>query len=431
MVLKLANGRQFTAKRLKSVLRDSKSQAEYHCVTYYFFVGHDRITHDSLSRTLIDMKDRLVRGMDQRWAYVSAAMPFGKIPWIENGVTEKEADEKLRGLLIELAATRGRVLVALTGGASSLRTYHDDDGRPRAALVAPAIASVDEAADWPNTSVFNFAAADVALAGELAAAGHVVRVWGNEDAAAWQAAIDVGVHHVATDKVSAQQDPWARTHDDDGWPFRCIDTCVPIGPEPGAVIGIDVDSGDIWDEADSAWFVHDDLANDPDHQWRAMISTANSHVEPFAKGCLMARATLDVAAPYFAVCRTADEQPLRVQWRAEPGALSTAIEADIAAPDTVDPSSVAFVRLRVEQSGHCVAGDGSRDGQSWVEIGTHCFTDPLPLQGIAAASHDAGEVRMLFVELRRDDAAARSTLDFDESTALGDGSATVYDGVMP
>ena len=47
------------------------------------------------------MKDRLVLGMDQRWAYVSASMWYGKVPWIENEVTIEEADEKLREFLIE------------------------------------------------------------------------------------------------------------------------------------------------------------------------------------------------------------------------------------------------------------------------------------------------------------------------------------------
>jgi hypothetical protein len=105
VVLNLANGRSFQVKRLRSVQtlknpETGKVAASYNCVTYYFFVGHDRITNDHLERTLIDMKDRLVRGMDQRWAYVSASMWFGKIPWIEDKeVTEAEADEKLRGFL--------------------------------------------------------------------------------------------------------------------------------------------------------------------------------------------------------------------------------------------------------------------------------------------------------------------------------------------
>ena len=330
----------------------------------------------------------------------------------------------------ELVDLRGRVMVVLTGGAGNLRTYHDEPG-PRLAFVAPAIGDVDAIADWPNTDLFNFAAADVALAGEVAAAGHVVRVWDNNDEASWDAAVGAGAHHIATDKVSYQQDPWAITHDAAGWPFTCLDACAAIGPEPGTVIGIDVDSGDLWAQSDSAWLVHDDRSASPDGSWTALVSTANSHVEPFAKGCLMARASTADDAPYFAVCRPADEEPLRVQWRATQAADSSAIEADVAQPGTVDPPGVAFVRMRVSQGGTCVAGDGSRDGASWIEIGSHCFAEPLALQGIAASSHDAGVVRLLFAEVRRDDGDARDLASFAASAQIGTGSAVVYDGVMP
>lgn len=101
IILKLEHGGGFQAKRLRSVqslksAKDGKVTAQFNCVTYYFFVGHDKITNDHLARTLIDMKDRLMYGRDQRWAYVSASMWYGKMPWIEKEVSEAEADEKLR-----------------------------------------------------------------------------------------------------------------------------------------------------------------------------------------------------------------------------------------------------------------------------------------------------------------------------------------------
>lgn len=94
-------GKVITVKRLMSVQyitidADPPKKLELKCVTYYFFVGHDRITNDHLGRTLLDMKDRLLHGRDQRWAYVSASMWYGDIPWIpENKITEEEADRKL------------------------------------------------------------------------------------------------------------------------------------------------------------------------------------------------------------------------------------------------------------------------------------------------------------------------------------------------
>ena len=108
----LPNGRVFQAKRLGSLQsltgKDGKVTSEFKCVTYYFFVGHDRITNDHFERTMIDMKDRLLRGMDQRWAYVSVSMWYGKMPWIEPEVTEAEADEKILRYLKEMATKQIR-----------------------------------------------------------------------------------------------------------------------------------------------------------------------------------------------------------------------------------------------------------------------------------------------------------------------------------
>ncbi len=108
----LPNGRGFQAKRLGSVQaltgKDGKVSAEFKCVTYYFFVGHDRITNDHFERTMIDMKDRLLRGMDQRWAYVSVSMWYGKMPWIDKEITETEADDKIMRYLHEMAVKQIR-----------------------------------------------------------------------------------------------------------------------------------------------------------------------------------------------------------------------------------------------------------------------------------------------------------------------------------
>lgn len=96
----LSNGRELTIRRLLSTRKIPGSEEgqveDLKCVTYYFFVGHDRLAHDHLQRTFLDMKDRLVRGMDQRWAYVSLSMCFGKMPWYkEVEISEQEADRKL------------------------------------------------------------------------------------------------------------------------------------------------------------------------------------------------------------------------------------------------------------------------------------------------------------------------------------------------
>ena len=104
----LDNGRTIEVKRLQSVQRIPTNEErteflELNCLTYYFFIGHDRITNDHLSRTFVDMKDRLLKGMDQRWAYVSTSMWFGKMPWMETEITEADADAKLTDFVMRFS----------------------------------------------------------------------------------------------------------------------------------------------------------------------------------------------------------------------------------------------------------------------------------------------------------------------------------------
>lgn len=106
--LNLSNGRTITVRRLRSIQtltnpKNRKQDRHFHCVTYYFFVGGDSLEHDHLQRTLSDMRDRIMRGIDQRWAYVSLSMWFGKVPEIDDPVTEQEADRKLLSLLGKFA----------------------------------------------------------------------------------------------------------------------------------------------------------------------------------------------------------------------------------------------------------------------------------------------------------------------------------------
>lgn len=48
-----------------------KSRALLHNLDYYWFVGSDKMTPSHLLRTGIDLRDRILRGQAQRWAYVT------------------------------------------------------------------------------------------------------------------------------------------------------------------------------------------------------------------------------------------------------------------------------------------------------------------------------------------------------------------------
>lgn len=109
--LELDNGRTIPLTRLlsKQDLAFGPPEARKHVttdsVTYYFFVGAETITADHTERTLIDIVDRVAKGEAQKWAFISASMPFheteerqyGDLPSLEM------ADTKIRQLLKELA----------------------------------------------------------------------------------------------------------------------------------------------------------------------------------------------------------------------------------------------------------------------------------------------------------------------------------------
>ncbi len=106
--IKLDNKRVIPLQRLLSVQAINTDETytnyrDFQCVTYYFFVGHRAITSGHYQRTFIDMRDRLLLGMDQRWAYVSVSMWYGDLPWIEKEVPVEEADKKVQAFIKELA----------------------------------------------------------------------------------------------------------------------------------------------------------------------------------------------------------------------------------------------------------------------------------------------------------------------------------------
>lgn len=74
--------RPLRATRLHNVRSHTSGEGEKTALfnfTYYWFVGHTGATGSHFVRTWLDVKDRLVHGYNQRWAYitVSGALPPG------------------------------------------------------------------------------------------------------------------------------------------------------------------------------------------------------------------------------------------------------------------------------------------------------------------------------------------------------------------
>jgi hypothetical protein len=66
-------------ENVRNVAVGDGSTASLYNLTYYWFVGHTDATGSHFERTWLDVKDRLVHGYNQRWAYitVSAQLPPG------------------------------------------------------------------------------------------------------------------------------------------------------------------------------------------------------------------------------------------------------------------------------------------------------------------------------------------------------------------
>jgi EpsI family protein len=70
-------------------------------VNYYWFVGAKDITPSHLQRTYIDIRDRIMYGYNQRWAYITIAATITK-GITEFGRSEEETDAMVQKFIAEL-----------------------------------------------------------------------------------------------------------------------------------------------------------------------------------------------------------------------------------------------------------------------------------------------------------------------------------------
>jgi len=80
-------------------------------IDYYWFVGHSDITPSHFERAWIDVRDRVLKGQNQRWAYLTIAAIVTKDHKIF-GRTEKETDELIQNFIRELVPQLHRIAVA-------------------------------------------------------------------------------------------------------------------------------------------------------------------------------------------------------------------------------------------------------------------------------------------------------------------------------
>jgi EpsI family protein len=78
-----------------------KQHLTFHNLTYYWFVGYTQTTPSHLTRTLLDMRDRILRGYNQRWAYITVAanVPEGSP---QSGPAEAKVDAMIERFIAKL-----------------------------------------------------------------------------------------------------------------------------------------------------------------------------------------------------------------------------------------------------------------------------------------------------------------------------------------
>ncbi len=99
--IKLGDGQTLSAMRLKCSRKVNGRRIPN--LTYYWFTGAKNLTNSHYMRTFIDMRDRILTGTNQRWAYVTVAADYG-IDGIDGlaYLTEEEADKMIQGFIAEV-----------------------------------------------------------------------------------------------------------------------------------------------------------------------------------------------------------------------------------------------------------------------------------------------------------------------------------------
>lgn len=346
-----------------------------------------------------------------------------------------------------LGELRGRIMLAVTGGSacdasSHVRSYGGDAPLERIAFLAPnvdATCPVSSQDADPNGAVFanmTWEARDQAA--EANARGLVGRIYhggmigGLDTKEELEGARAAGGRHLATDRASFEADLWAKTHDTHGFPFEC-QGCAGFA-EPGDVVGIRASTGDLWSTEDSGFFALTEGTAEPE-TWSTLVSVPSSHVEPFAKACLVARASDEPDAAYAAVCRTFDRHPARMQVRGVRGGETTALDAPPIAGFGAEVPALLRLAVTPDATSTTVRAEVSADGASWVTVGTTTLQGSLRARGVAVSSHQPNPVKALFAGLSRATAGAAAmpislpSLPFRKGIGAAS-SGEAFDGVF-
>lgn len=309
-----------------------------------------------------------------------------------------------------LAELRGKFVFVLTGETDWLDEYVERGAKAgdRVAFIAPEISDPKEIGVKNYAVFFNMTADKMAALGpSVLAQGFVSRAYkptlttgGFNSAEDWKLAVDAKVHHIATDKHNSKKDPWARTHNDFGWPFEELaPSTKPQFSERGSFHTLTVKSGDFSGKQDSGFFVYSPCPSADQVTFVIGLAVPSSHSEDNAKALVMARSSLEADAPYFAVLKPADNGGPRIQFREVRGGDTTIKPVELIDPDLLHPETPGLVKLQISNNHQTVtAWAAIRGDTDWKLIRSHTFSGTrMKYCGVAASSLDKNRtVRAFF-----------------------------------
>jgi EpsI family protein len=97
-------GGKLTVTRLYNDQKFEDATGDVHKVynlNYYWFVGYDHITPSAIDRAVTDIRDRVVKGYNQRWAYVTVASTITQ-GLTKFGRSEAATDQMIQSFIREL-----------------------------------------------------------------------------------------------------------------------------------------------------------------------------------------------------------------------------------------------------------------------------------------------------------------------------------------
>jgi len=87
---------------VRAIEQPDKSRPLLHNLNYYWFVGVREMTPSHLTRTVLDMRDRILRREAQRWAYVTISTTVTE-GWTRFGRNEQQSTKIVEQFIKEIA----------------------------------------------------------------------------------------------------------------------------------------------------------------------------------------------------------------------------------------------------------------------------------------------------------------------------------------